>query len=181
MKQFPTLILAIAATAAVAVPLGARAQVSVEARVGSGIPMGELAEVPGLNQTAGLSLALDGMYTFGTNVSAYAGFSRQSFHCDGCPVDVNSTGFQGGVKYIFPSGGPASLWVRGGPLLHRASVDGDNSDWGVGVDGGAGVDWLVRPDLALVPALRVNSYNSGAVSLTYVTVDLGLHLHFGAF
>lgn len=179
MKTKLFAILHVILFASIATPPEVYAQFSAEARIGGAMPTGELSDSPGLNQTAGLSFALDGMYTFTPNVTAYVGGARQNFHCDGCSVDVNTTGFEGGLKYVFPTEGAAAPWVRGGVMLHRASVDGDNQDWGAGVDAGGGVDWLIRPDLALVPALRVNSYNSGSLSLTFVTLDLGLHLHFG--
>jgi hypothetical protein len=31
-----------------------------------------------------------------------------------------------------------------------------------------------------VPAVRLNSYGSGPLSLTYFTLDLGLHVHPGS-
>lgn len=157
--------------------LPATAQWSFEGRVGSALPAGELTHQPTPNQTAGLSFAADVMYTFHPNASAYAGAARQSFNCDGCTADVVSTGFEGGIKYLFGSSGSATPWVRGGLVLNRSSVDGDARDWGLGVDTGAGIDWRVTPRVSLVPALRLNSYNSGPMSLTYVTMDMGLHLH----
>lgn len=158
-----------------ALPLAA--QWSIEGRIGSALPTGELTHTPTPNQTAGFSFAADAMYTFSRNVTAYAGASRQSFNCDGCTSDVVSAGFDGGMKFLFPNSGPATPWVRGGLLLDRSSVDGVDYDWGLGVDSGAGVDWRVSPLVSLVPAIRLDSYSSGPLSLTYVTMDLGLHLH----
>jgi len=64
-------------------------------------------------------------------------------------------------------------------MWDRASVDGVDGDWGLGANAGVGLDWFVQPSFALVPALRINSYSSGSLSLSYVTVDLGLHLELG--
>lgn len=161
-----------------AMPSEATGQFSLEGRIGSSMPTGELTDDPGLNQTAGFSFAIDGMASLSNLVTAYAGVSRHGFNCADCPADVSTTGFNGGLKFILGSG-QALPWVRGGLLLHRASVEGSSNDWGVGVDAGAGIDWLVSPRLAVVPALRANSYGSGDLSLTYVTLDLGLHLHMG--
>lgn len=160
-------------------PADASAQFSIEGRVGSSIPTGELTNEPGLNQTAGFSFAVDGMLSLSDLTTAYAGVSRQAFNCDNCPTSVSTTGFNGGLKFILGSG-VALPWVRGGIMLHQASIEGADGDWGVGVDTGAGIDWMVTPRLGVVPALRVNSYSSGDVSLTYVTIDLGLHLHTGS-
>lgn len=114
-----------------AMPSEATGQLSLEGRIGSSMPTGELTNDPGLNQTAGFSFAVDGMASLSDLMTAYAGVSRHAFNCSDCP------------------------------------------------DAGAGIDWLVSPRLAVVPALRANSYGSGDLSLTYLTVDLGLHLHLG--
>jgi len=178
MKIVLKSMLAAAVVASVAIPQHAFAQFSFEGRVGTSLPSGELTSDT-YNQTGGFSFALDGMYTFQPNLSAYAGASRQSFHCDGCATDVSTAGLDAGLKYLFSSSGSATPWVRAGLMLHKASVEGLSADWGLGVDSGIGLDWQVRPNLALVPAFRVNSYSSGPVSLTYMTIDLGLHIHPG--
>jgi hypothetical protein len=166
--------------ASLSIPTAISAQVSFEGRVGATLPTGELTDSPGLDQSAGFSFAFDGMYTFRPSLSAYAGVSRQTFNCSDCPTDVATVGFDGGVKFLFTASGAATPWLRGGLMLHRASVDGVDSDWGVGVDAGAGIDWLVGPRIAIVPAVRLNSYGSGPLSLTYFTLDLGLHVHPGS-
>lgn len=169
--------IAIACCMSLAHALPAAAQWSFEGRIGSAVPTGELAEEPTPNQTAGFSFGADAMYTFTRNVSAYAGATRQSFNCDGCTSDVVSMGFDGGVKFLFPTDGPATPWVRGGLIYNRSSIDAVDYDWGFGVDSGAGIDWRVSNRLSVVPAIRLNSYSSGPISLTYVTMDLGLHIH----
>jgi len=156
-------------------PSRTAAQVSIEGRVGGSLPIGELSDDPGLNQSVGIGFGLDVMYRVAPNVALYAGGSRHSFNCDDCPADVTTSGIVGGVKYLFPGGGPTTVWIRGGAMAHRASVDGDAQDWGIGVDSGLGVDIAVRRSISLVPAVRVNSYGSGPVSLTYITLDLGIN------
>ena len=174
MNERSMLGLAILAVA-VLVPARTAAQFSIEGRVGGSWPIGELSDDPGLDQSLGISFALDAMYEATPNVSLYAGGSRHSFHCDDCPADVTTSGIVGGVKYRFPGGGPTTVWIRGGGMFHRASVDGSAQDWGVGVDSGLGVDISVRRSMSLVPAVRLSSYGSGPVSLTYVTFDLGIN------
>jgi hypothetical protein len=160
---------------AMLVPARVDAQVSIEGRVGGSLPIGELSDDPGLNQSFGIGLALDVMYRVVPNVALYAGGSRNSFNCDDCPADVTTSGIVGGVKYLFPSGGPTTVWIRGGAMLHRAAVDGATQDWGIGVGRGVGVDIARRRSISLVPAVRLNSYGSGPVSLTYITLDLGIN------
>jgi hypothetical protein len=160
---------------AMSMPDRATGQVSIEGRVGGSWPMGELTDDPGLDQSVGIGFGLDVMYRVAPNVALYAGGSRHSFNCDDCPADVTTSGIVGGVKYLFPGGGPTTVWLRGGAMLHRASVDGDAQDWGIGVDSGLGVDIAVRSSMSIVPAVRLNSYGSGSVSLTYVTFDLGIN------
>jgi hypothetical protein len=43
------------------------------------------------------------------------------------------------------------------------------------VDSGLGLDIAVRRSMSIVPAVRLNSYGSGPVSLTFVTFDLGIN------
>lgn len=160
-------------------PSPASGQWSLEGRVGVALPSGELADEA--DQTAGPSFALEAMYTARPDITIYGGGSLQSFNCDGCPDDVRSMGVQGGVKFLFPAEGSLKPWVRGGILVHRADVDGDDANWGVGVDTGLGVDWIVHPRTAVVPAVRLNAYEADGLSLRYFTLDLGVHLHFGDF
>lgn len=176
MTEFRTTSTALLLLAALATPPAASAQLSFEGRVGSALPAGELTNTPGLNQSAGFSFAVDGMWSVSDRVTIYGGVARQDFSCDGCSTDVSTTGFDLGIKLPLREG-IAVPWVRGGLMLHRAAVDGVDQDWGVGVDAGVGLDWDFVPSLALVPAVRMNSYGSGPVSLTYVTLDLGLHFH----
>jgi hypothetical protein len=165
------------AAALLATPGVAEAQFSFEGRVGVSYPTGELTEDPGLDQSTGVSFAADAFWLLAPRYAAYAGLSRQSFNCDGCTTDVDTFGFDAGVKFYLASGGFALPWVRGGLMLHSASVEGDSEDWGVGVDTGLGLDWRVSPRLSLVPAIRLHSYGSGPLSLTYFTADLGLQIH----
>ena len=172
------LIALASAVALVAFAADASAQWSVEGRVGSAIPTGELTE-PGLDQTGGVSFAAEGMYTFRPNLSVYGGASRQRFNCDGCAADVSSTGLNGGLKYVFLPSASAFPWVRGGLMVHQPAVAGDARDWGVGLDSAVGVDWEVTESTAVVPAVRLNTYSSGPLSVRYVTIDLGVHMHPG--
>ena len=173
-----TLTLAAALAALLTLPVPADAQFSVEGRIGSSIPVGDLADDAVLSQTAGLSFAAEGMLNFSERATAYAGVSTHQFNCDGCDTDVSTTGFNGGIKLILGEGN-ALPWVRGGLMIHKPEVGVAEGDWEVGFDTGVGVDWMVRPNLGVVPAVRLNSYGSGDATLTFATIDLGLHYHFG--
>jgi hypothetical protein len=169
-------VFALAIGLLVSLPASATAQWSVEGRVGSAMPSGELTEESGLNQTAGPTFGADATYTFNETFAAYGGLTRQRFNCDGCTRDVSTTGFDGGVKLQFGNDGTATPWVRGGLMLHQPAVDGVSRDWGLGVNSAAGIDWQVDDRISVVPALRLNSYSSGAMSLTYVMIDAGLNV-----
>lgn len=162
------------------VPARAHGQdLSLEGRIGSSIPTGDLTDEAGPSQTAGLSFAIEGMVTLGATTTAYAGVSHHAFNCDGCTSDVSSTGLNAGLKLLVGDG-RATPWLRGGLMLHRADLADVDEEWGLGVDAGVGVDWRVTRTLSVVPALRLNSYGIDPLTLTYVTVDLGLHLHPGS-
>lgn len=166
------------ATALLAIPSVADAQLSLEGRVGSSIPVGDLADDAVFAQTAGLSFAAEGMLSLSERATAYAGVSRHDFNCDGCSVDVSTMGFNTGIKLLLGSGN-ALPWVRGGLMIHRPEVGDVDGDWEVGVDTGVGVDWRVNRSFSIVPAARLNSYSSGDASITFATLDLGLHFHTG--
>ena len=152
---------------------------SFEARLGATLPSGDLSDAP-LEQTAGLVLGGDVMYTLSPNFSIYAGGSHNRFNCDGCDADVTTSGFDAGGKILFGSDGAAMPWVRGGLLLHQPDVEGAEGDWEIGLDSGAGIDWRVRDGVWLVPAVRFQTYSTdGDASVTWLTIDLGVHFHPG--
>lgn len=168
-----------AATAALVlalIPAAGQAQLAVEARLGATMPTGDLSD---FDQTAGLGLAAELMYTVQRNLTLYGGLGHHRFTCDGCEDDFSSTGLQAGVKFVLGQDNDALPWVRGGLMLHRPAVDGDTGDWGVGLDSGVGIDWNVAPSFYLVPALRFNTYSSDDIGLSYFTIDLGAHFHLG--
>ncbi|MDX1647545.1 MAG: hypothetical protein R3304_10410 [Longimicrobiales bacterium] len=154
----------------------AAAQLSLEGRIGSVIPVGELSDEGG--QTAGLGFAAEAMFSFSDRATAYAGVSRHDFNGEDGAADISSTGFNGGVKFLLGEGN-AIPWVRGGLMIHKPDFGPGEGDWEAGLDTGVGVDWMVRPNIGIVPALRFNTYSSADVSLQFISLDLGLHLHLG--
>lgn len=143
---------------------------SLEGRLGATLPTGDLSD----DHTAGLALGADLMYTLDTNVTLYGGLGHHRFQCDGCAVDISTTGIDAGVKLLFGGNEDAMPWVRGGVLVHKP----DEGDWGVGLDSGVGIDWRVSDALTLVPALRYDTYDDHG-TLSWFTIDLGAHLHLG--
>lgn len=155
----------------------ASAQWSIEGRLGATLPTGDLTEP--LEQTGGLAVAADLMYTFRPNVTFYGGIGHHRFNCDGCDANLTTTGLDAGLKYLFGPADDAIPWIRGGLLYHKPEIEGGDGDWGLGFDSGIGIDWRVSHQVVLVPALRYNSYSSNDATLSWFTIDLGLHLHFG--
>lgn len=168
---------ALAIAALMLAPRAADAQWSVEGRLGATLPTGDLSD--DLNQTGGLAIAGDLMYTLNTNFTVYGGVGHHRFSCDGCAADVTTTGLDGGVKLLFGSDRRAMPWVRAGLLLHKPESEGFEGDWGLGLDSGVGIDWAVSDELTLVPAIRYDSYSPDGASLSWFTIDLGAHFHFG--
>jgi hypothetical protein len=157
-------------------PRSASAQWSLEARTGAANPVGDLADAPG-PQDVGLGAAGTLMYTFDPNVTAYGEASGQWFTCDGCDTDVVNWGFDGGLKYLFAEDGRASPWVRAGVALQQAVPEDGQGEWGIGLDSGVGVDVQVTDQLAVVPAVRFDTYDADEMTVSYFTFDLGAHWH----
>jgi hypothetical protein len=162
----------------IASPQGASAQWSLEGRAGAANPVGELAESP-TPQTVGMGAAGTLMYTFHPNVTAYGEAAGQWFTCDGCDADVLNWGLDGGLKLVMAQDGRASPWVRAGVAVQQVSPeDTDEGDWGVGLDSGVGVDVLITDQLAVVPAVRFDTYRASEdMTVSYFTFDLGAHWH----
>jgi opacity protein-like surface antigen len=181
MNARNSLFAAVAVALCVLTPRGAEAQGtpwSVEGRLGSTIPTGDLSD-DALNQTAGMSFGADLMYTLNPNFTVFGGVGHHRFNCDGCETDVSSTGVDGGLKLLVGADGRAMPWLRAGLLVHQPKIEDAEGDWNAGLDSGVGIDWLVTDEFTLVPALRYNTYGTESVTLSYFTIDLGGHLHFG--
>ncbi len=183
MRKTPThvaalVIIALAGSASVVAAQSARW--SLEGRVNVTVPTGDLSDA---GAKSGLGLGADVFYTFIPNMSLYAGLSRHAFNCKGggCE-DVTSTGMDGGVKLLFGAEGRALPWVRGGIMLHKASVGDAKSDLTLGAEAGAGIDVMMAPRFWLVPAVIFHTYPAGLpggdLDMKYLTISLGAHFHF---
>lgn len=184
-------IVCIASSAVVAVALAAsnaQAQdsrrISLEGRLGVTFPSGDVSDAGG---GSGYELGADFMYTFTPALTGYIGVSRHSFSCDEdegpCEDSFASSGFQAGLKYLFSREGRALPWLRAGLLGQSLDVGPEDSDFGLGLEAGAGLDVDVSHRLALVPAFYYRTYSAdvdggGDVSVNWFSLTLAAHLHF---
>ncbi len=173
-------VLAVAAAFA-AVPAAAQeSPFSLEARTGVTIPLGDLSDA---GAESDLLFAADVYYTLGPTMSLYGGWAYHRFDCAACADDVTASGPRGGLKILFPTPGDATPWIRGGLTYNSAKGLADaESDRALGIEAGAGIDYALSPRLSITPAARYETFNAdfGAAepSLSYLTLDIGIHLHF---
>lgn len=180
----------VAATAFIVAPGHAEAQedwdgrnVSVEARIGSTFPVGDLADLGG---ESGLAVTADLLYNFTPNWSAYGGWGFHDFNCDGCPDDLGSSGPHFGGKYLFDWDGDALPWARAGLLLGKASAFQGGahvvSTRSGGLELGTGIDLRVAERLSITPSAWFNYYSAEMpvddIDMSYFLLDVGAHYHF---
>ncbi len=168
------------------VPSDAEAQapgrISVEGRPGITLPTGDLSNLGG---GSGFSLGADVMLSLNRTVTGYFGVSHDQFSCaasEPCEGELNSGGFQAGLKALFRRDGAALPWARAGLLGHSLDTGDGSSDLGLGVELGAGFDLDVTPHFALVPAVGFRTFSADidrrSLTASWFTVSLGAHLHF---
>lgn len=158
----------------------AHAQVgfAVEGRGGVTFPQGDLSDA---GAEAGLSLGAELQANFRQNLTAYAGFRRNSFNCDnGCTLGSNprSTGIAAGLKYIFHSPGDIYVWGRGGIVADKFETDLGSGDRELGFELGLGGDMPIAPRLSVVPHVGFTSQDAGSgFTASFFTLGVGLHYH----
>lgn len=176
------------AAALLVAPGAADAQIpdalSFEVRGGFGFPTGDLED----GTETGAGFGGDVYWAFHRMFSAYGGWSWMEWDCDhpdcGPDESVSTSGFDLGVKVLFDQGWRAIPWARGGLVFHDLEdSDGDDIDGDAGFELGVGVDWPIGEVLSFVPSLRYTSYGLdedvvGDFGVSWVTLDLGLHVHF---
>lgn len=185
--RFNTAALVAALGVAFTVPANASAQdtasrISVEGRIGVGIPTGDISDAGG---GAGLALGADLMYTFVPTLTGYAGISRHMFSCDedeGCNDDFTAGGFQVGLKFLMAREANVLPWLRAG-LIGQTLDSGPTSDLGLGFEAGAGLDLALTHRFSVVPAFTFRSFSPGGddfddVTASWFALTLGAHLHF---
>jgi opacity protein-like surface antigen len=172
--------LAIAGAAASSRPASAQlSRWSFEGRAGATVPTGELSDA---SAQSGLSAEAEAMYTFAPNASVFAGLGIHNFDCKDEDCDeISSSGFQGGLKYLFAQSGAATPWLRGGVLVQSADVGDADSDTGLGFEAGGGIDLAVNENFSVSPSLRFLRYNANFsgpdLTMSWLSISLGAHLH----
>jgi hypothetical protein len=177
--MLPTLLIA---SALVVAPLSAQSRnVSLEGRVGTSIPVGDLSDG---GAESGLLAEGELIFTPSLNLSVFAGLGMHTFNCEGedeCE-EFSSRGLHGGLKYLFGRSGTATPWLRGGLMLHEAEVGETDSGFSLGFEGGGGIDLALTPRFSLTPALRYHQYEAdfgaSSIDMSWVSLALGAHFHF---
>ena len=152
--------------------------VSVEGRLGSTLPVGEISD---LGATASHALTLSLLYNVSPRWAGYVGWGFHDFGCEGCPDVLGSQGPHAGVQYTLPWRGAALPWARAGLLLatltalqNGAVVDAGSE---LGIELATGVDFRLTDRVSLAPAGSFLFYSAGLpgddLLVPYFLVDLG--------
>jgi hypothetical protein len=199
MKLVPiALVLLASAAQPAAAQLLPNLPLSVEVRVGVGVPMGEFAESePGIGAGAGPAFSAGALFHFSDALSVYGAYSRTHFACgacDGAGLDeqVVDAGAEFGVQAMLPARlAGASPWLRAGGVYRQLTFSGQggrlSSDPGFGFEAGAGLSVAVTPSISLAPGVRFRTYTaaldlgelpSRSVDVAQVLADVGIAYRF---
>lgn len=184
-KRWIPILAAGACAALIAMPAAAQnSRVSVEGRMGAGMPAGELEDI---GAESGLSLGADVMYNFSPGITGYAGLSHDRFGCDeddpnACDDRLISSGFQTGLKFLLSSSSSSLPWLRAGLVGQDLDTGERETDLALGIEAGAGIDITVGENFLLVPAIQARGYSADTgpedIDVRYVVFSLGGHVHF---
>ena len=146
---------------------------SLELRSGVTFPTGDLSDA-GIE--AGPLFGLD-VFAVDRALSVYGGWGYHQFS-----DDVTASGPRLGLKAIFRTPGYATPWIRAGATFNEADGSGGSSDRELGLEAGAGLDYELSDRVSLTPAARYHTFSpdfgAGSSTFSYLTLDLGVHLHF---
>lgn len=189
------LLLACAATDAGAQGL-AGLPVSIEARVGVGVPLGDLAEdEPGIGAQAGPAFSVGAQFHLSSAFSAYGAYSQTRFGCPRCGEggiddEVVDAGGEFGVQAMLGRAG-VSPWVRAGGVYRQLTFSGQggrlSSDAAPGFEAGAGVSVRITRSLSIAPGVRFRTYEAEldlgdapgrTVNVSQLVADVGLAFRF---
>jgi hypothetical protein len=165
--------LALALTLTPAAAAAQSGRVSLEGRGGIAMPRGDLRNG---GAHSGFAAGLDLMHSLTPWLSAYVGVSRDEF--DG---GFSSSGGQLGAKLVPGVWGSTTPWLNAGMLGQKMTAGNAESDFGLGIEAGAGADFAVTNRFSLTPAVRYRSYDAGfnasELAARYWVMTLGAHLH----
>jgi hypothetical protein len=176
-----------------AAPVEAQQSFAAEVRGSLTRPSGEFGDPGGMEATGKAGFGLDALYSFDRNLSAYVGWSRESFGCRACDDGgFVSSGFELGAKYTALQDRRVLPWVRAGLLLHELDADAgtfqNSSDLGFGFQAAVGVDIPMTPIVSLAPAVRYQIYQAefdvvgsqliAQENVSSLALDLGVSFRF---
>ncbi|MGK7312094.1 MAG: outer membrane beta-barrel protein [Candidatus Longimicrobiales bacterium M2_2A_002] len=144
---------------------------SLEARSGVTFPTGDLSDA---GFESGVIFGVDLFFAVDRALSLYAGWGQHGFS-----DDVSVSGPRVGAKVLFHTPGLATPWIRAGATFNELDGDlGVSSDRETGLEAGAGIDYELSDRVSVTPAARYHTFSPEGVTVSYLTLDLGLHLHF---
>ncbi|MDX1675329.1 MAG: outer membrane beta-barrel protein [Longimicrobiales bacterium] len=171
---------AMVAVLAMAGPVaGQGSPLSVEGRTGITFATGDLSDA---GAGSGPLFAVDLILNVDRALSLYGGWAYHQFGCDACGETLSASGPRLGVKALFHTPGDALPWVRAGATYNEFDGLGAGSDRALGLEAGAGIDYALSDRVSITPAARYETFSpefgGGTATVSYLTLDLGIHLHF---
>jgi hypothetical protein len=172
--------------------------VSVEVRLGLGIPVGEFANrEPGVEAEPGPMVGAGARVHLTPRVALLGGYSLTEFGCSRCARQglddgLRDEGADFALQVTFPVlSDRARPWFRGGGVFHQLTfTDGSeslSSDAAVGIQAGGGVSIALPFGLRLEPGLHFRSYSADldlgglpgeTVDVRQLLLDLGISRRF---
>jgi len=198
-RNIVTIIGALALIPLLSPSIHAQGRPALEIRGGLNLPVGDFGDEGGVDAESEAGFGADIMVPIHQRLTLYAGAGREMFGCASCDDNdgFTSTGFEGGAKILLSRGEGAVLpWLKVGAIYHKAKfefegVEGE-SDWGLGIQLGGGVDIPLGEVLSFSPALRYQAYTASFEpfglelesfeidnDVSFLSLDMGLHIHFG--
>lgn len=144
---------------------------SLELRSGVTFPTGDLSD-GGIE--SGPLFGIDAFFSVDRALSIYGGWGYHRFS-----DDVSVSGPRVGLKALFHTPGYATPWIRAGATFNEMDGFGaEASDRELGLEAGAGIDYELSDRVSVTPAARYHTFSPEGATVSYLTVDLGVHLHF---
>jgi opacity protein-like surface antigen len=169
---------------------------SVEARVGVAIPVGDFADAqPGIEAEAGPAFAVGAAYHFTPMFALFGEYEWAAFSCPRCDDagiddEVIDSGAGFGLEASLPLAG-LGPWLRAGGVYHEIEFSGEggqlSSEPALGFQIGAGASVMLLPALRITPGIFYRTYSaeldlgglpSETVDVNHLTVDVGLSYRF---
>jgi opacity protein-like surface antigen len=172
--------------------------ISVEVRVGAGIPVGEFTEEdPGVGAEAGPAFSAGALVHMSDALSVYGAYSRTHFVCGACDAaglddQLVDAGAEFGVQAMLPVRlGGVSPWLRAGGVYRQLTFSGEggrlSSDPGFGFEAGGGLSLAVTRSISIAPGVRFRTYAAElelgelpgqTVDVSQVLADVGFAYRF---